>query len=478
MVAVWELQFLSIILASLIIGQVAVVDASIPRSSHGSTALHPPHQQHSGNTAQRPAWNASPKINEQGYLYEELYRRIPGEWEADCPHTSGGACTDGQQSQELEAPVIIRQVPGDGDCLFHAVAISLSLNLKFGKHLPMNSMESLWQLKDMSRKLRQMAVECLRSCNDSNQSKKQLFAVRKRRREGHPDKRKARRYKRLFIQGCESMPTSQLLSTAASQYGISPEEYCDLMEKDSYWGGGPEIVALCNVLKRPIHVYELVAASNDSANDYMSRDSYGKIQVPDQFMNKQFCLRRMATFGSPKYDSKAPLHILSADSRFPDVQPKYIRENGNHFMAIFPIDIMRKWVNGTAEIERTNDCKQFDSERKRRVRGGAAANIIDNSLYANLPSEGDVDDDIWMFNGEWFNDFKFTSPLAGKYPWDMDDEPSMRMSTNRWYRKLLRLPQKDEHHGKQNRLITKSPLQIEYWINFFVWTLAHLHIAF
>lgn len=45
----------------------------------------------------------------------------------------------------------------------------------------------------------------------------------------------------------------------------------------------------------------------------------------------------MACFGSPKYDRKEPLHILSADSRFPDVEPKRIRRVGNHFLALFPV---------------------------------------------------------------------------------------------------------------------------------------------
>lgn len=45
----------------------------------------------------------------------------------------------------------------------------------------------------------------------------------------------------------------------------------------------------------------------------------------------------MACFGSPKYDRREPLHILSADSRFPDVEPKRIRRVGNHFLALFPV---------------------------------------------------------------------------------------------------------------------------------------------
>ena len=47
-------------------------------------------------------------------------------------------------------------------------------------------------------------------------------------------------------------------------------------------------------------------------------------------------LRRMACFGSPKYDRHEALHILSADSRFPDLSPGKQVESGNHFLAMFP----------------------------------------------------------------------------------------------------------------------------------------------
>jgi hypothetical protein len=124
--------------------------------------------------------------------------------------------------------------------------------------------------------------------------------------------------KLLFLQGHEYLRSKDLVEAAASQYGISGTEYCQLMRQDSYWGGGPEIVALCNVLQRPIHVYEL----------------YVK--------NKQFVLRRMACFGSPKFDRNRALHILSADSRFPDLAPGKQLASGNHFLAMFPVEKQKK----------------------------------------------------------------------------------------------------------------------------------------
>lgn len=66
-------------------------------------------------------------------------------------------------------------------------------------------------------------------------------------------------------------------------------------------------------------------------------------------INKQFALRRMACFGSPKFDRRQPLHILSADSRFPDVDAHRIRRVGNHFLALFPVDTCNNVVvDGTS----------------------------------------------------------------------------------------------------------------------------------
>jgi hypothetical protein len=144
--------------------------------------------------------------------------------------------------------------------------------------------------------------------------------------------------KLLFLQGHEYLRAKDLVEAAANQYGLSGERYCELMRQDSYWGGGPEIVALCNVLRRPIHVYELY--SNQ----------------------KHFQLRRMACFGSPKFDRREPLHILSADSRFPDIIPGKHLDSGNHFLAMFP---ERKAVGRKAGV-RGGDSKNLSKEERDR----------------------------------------------------------------------------------------------------------------
>ena len=52
------------------------------------------------------------------------------------------------------------------------------------------------------------------------------------------------------------------MAAAAEQYSMTPQEYCSQMRNKGVWGGGPEILALVNRLRRPIHVFEPVPACN------------------------------------------------------------------------------------------------------------------------------------------------------------------------------------------------------------------------
>ena len=140
-----------------------------------------------------------------------------------------------------------------------------------------------------------------------------------------------------------------------------------------YWGGGPELVALSNYLKRPIHVYELCESwskdDEEEDEDEKNSDNYddsmdaiedgdeqneddnneeepledlsiGDLKARIKDCNENFRLKRMACFGSPRFDKEQALHILSADSRFPDVKPGQQAAAGNHFLAIFPASIL------------------------------------------------------------------------------------------------------------------------------------------
>jgi len=227
-------------------------------------------------------WNPSSQIDEDGFLSKK-YRRLPSESEV------GRDAIEGiHHKSKLETnPVRCRQVPGDGNCLFHSLVVCLNW-VEEGKHYCYKDYDALRRL---SLQLREKAVDYLSS----------------------KPKRK------LYLQGDEYIRADELVKAAAAPFNVSPEKYCETMRQESYWGGGPEIAALCNLLRRPIHVYELY--------------SHGK---------QEFCFRRMAYLGSPRFDRKEALHILSADSRFPDVTPGKQAAMGSHFLALFPHVVTRK----------------------------------------------------------------------------------------------------------------------------------------
>lgn len=256
-------------------------------------------------------WNPSSQIDREGFLARP-YVRIPSELEVGKDAIGGKH----RKSVLAEVPVRIRQVPGDGNCLFHSLTICLS-KVENGTHFCYDN--NLDELRHHSRQLRERAVDFLA----------------------------AKPKRLLYLQGREYMRARDLIETAASPYGCTPEEYCHTMRQESFWGGGPEVVALCNLLQRPIHIYELYPHKK----------------------NREFRLRRMACFGSPKFDRNEALHILSADSRFPDVVPGKQLAAGNHFLAVFPV---------ATEASRTKE------KRKQRVRGGGSSNIRPDTLSQNL----------------------------------------------------------------------------------------------
>ena len=104
---------------------------------------------------------------------------------------------------------------------------------------------------------------------------------------------------------------------------------------------------------------EVATPSSTPSNN---NELYNNIKV-----SNQFTLRRMACFGSPKFDRKEPLHILSADSRFPDVEPRRVRKIGNHFLALFPVSTLRHGLDDEISID---DSKQQRFRRHAMVRGG------------------------------------------------------------------------------------------------------------
>ena len=129
------------------------------------------------------------------------------------------------------------------------------------------------------------------------------------------------------------------------------------------------LLLLLYIIKTIIR-YELIPSEEVSTQDDNNNNNNN---LPSTYNNiktsNQFTLRRMACFGSPKFDRREPLHILSADSRFPDVEPRRIRKVGNHFLALFPVNTLRH--NNGAEEDGQYYQQQQRFRRHALIRGGS-----------------------------------------------------------------------------------------------------------
>eukprot|EP00967_Tisochrysis_lutea_P023432 scaffold26860_cov37-Tisochrysis_lutea.AAC.2 len=160
----------------------------------------------------------------------------------------------------------VQQVQGTGDCLFHSIAISMAFDDN-ETHLDMHDS---W-LDQRVAQLRALAVDTL--VNEANST--------------------------FHLEGDQTISASELVAAAAEQYNMTSEEYCNSMRRKGVWGGGPEILALVNAMKRPIHVFEPVAVHNGT----------------------EFRLQLCGAFGSPKFDKCGKrVCIVAADDRFPRVR--------------------------------------------------------------------------------------------------------------------------------------------------------------
>jgi hypothetical protein len=120
----------------------------------------------------------------------------------------------------------MRNVPGDGDCMFLAVALAAATSMGLGGN------DAL--LRAISRETRAVVAQVLSS-------------------EGN-----------LYIDPKQTeVPASKLLRSAVAQEpGIDTvEEYLEALRKEGrdggLYGGGPELAVLANVLRRPISIYEV-----------------------------------------------------------------------------------------------------------------------------------------------------------------------------------------------------------------------------
>mmetsp|Transcript_29573 Transcript_29573/g.59435 ORF Transcript_29573/g.59435 Transcript_29573/m.59435 type:complete len:352 (-) Transcript_29573:27-1082(-) len=129
---------------------------------------------------------------------------------------------------------VLRNVPGDGDCIFHAVLSSVFISMGF-MNPDATFVKSDTLVSSMALEMRHVVAKFLSSPEGV------LYVNNK------PVKRIVR---------CRD-----LLSSAAKNEGLSPDEYLMRLrqpgKKGGLYGGGPELTCLSNILRRPISIYHL-----------------------------------------------------------------------------------------------------------------------------------------------------------------------------------------------------------------------------
>ncbi|KAL7440326.1 hypothetical protein ACHAXH_004562, partial [Discostella pseudostelligera] len=146
---------------------------------------------------------------------------------------------DGEDDQYF----VLRNVPGNGDCVFNAVLSSVFISM--GMLNP--DSDFLNPMSSMAIEMRNVVANYLSSPDGT------LYVNDK------PRKRIVR---------CQD-----LLRTAAKSEGLTTEEYlCKLRlpgRQGGLYGGGPELTVLSNILRRPISIYHLKQKhSMDENNNY------------------------------------------------------------------------------------------------------------------------------------------------------------------------------------------------------------------
>lgn len=133
---------------------------------------------------------------------------------------------------------VMRNTPGDGDCVFHSVLSSVYISM--GMLNPDTAFSS-----NMSSEMRGVVANFLSSPEGT------LYVSNK------PVKRIVR---------CRD-----LLKSAAKNEGMSPEEYLIKLRQPGklggLYGGGPELTVLSNILRRPISIYHLKQQQSTTDDD-------------------------------------------------------------------------------------------------------------------------------------------------------------------------------------------------------------------
>jgi hypothetical protein len=155
----------------------------------------------------------------------------------------------------------MRNVPGEGDCMFMAVALAAATSMGLGGN---NAL-----LRAVAAETRAVVAQVL----------------------GGPGT--------LYIEHQRVVLASDLLRSASMAEGISTDEYLTRLiqrgEEGGLYGGGPELTVLSNVLRRPISIYELHHDAIESLD--IAVEGGGVSSMKDDTLPKKCRMDRVGVFG-------------------------------------------------------------------------------------------------------------------------------------------------------------------------------------
>ena len=170
-----------------------------------------------------------------------------------------GVCLDPPYFADGCQRFIMRNVPGDGDCMFLAVALAAATSIGVGGN---NAL-----LRAISLETRAVVAQIMNAPGN------------------------------LHLQGNRIVPAKDLLASASRTEGLTPQDYLEKLQKEGIegglYGGGPELAVLSNILRRPISIYELdngklskdnvILQGNDDNDDNDNDDTDCSIQCMGVF---------------------------------------------------------------------------------------------------------------------------------------------------------------------------------------------------
>jgi len=177
----------------------------------------------------------------------------------------------------------MKNVPGDGDCMFLAVALAAAASMGLGGN------DAL--LRAISKETRDVVARIFEQGGG----------------DGGGDGGDCNLY---IDERNKCVKASALLKNAARQEGVTPETYLKMLrgggdddDVPRLYGGGPELAVLSNVLRRPISIYHLVQERQHPDVTDIAANNDPKDEI------RSCPIQCVGTFGTPLFEDPCQRYI-------------------------------------------------------------------------------------------------------------------------------------------------------------------------